>query len=292
MKYLITILCFLAFNSYAQSVTNQNSHVAYPLNYTPCAIIDLKTGDTVSWYWNEQEVKDWVAAHGGSGFGPATLTDDVTVDGAGNSVYWTNMPNFIVGYNNAGQFDVFNSSDDNTADASVQNATSEGTASNLESYSDNVGGSFTHYLLTVGGQTAVLIDSGADFASYGADGITKGIWDGIAQTYTVNAAGGMFVPNNGVFTADNTGTFRSGLISTQSYDGNTQVSIQTGTDGSYDGLYFVNALSSFAETLDPTGTTVNMPFPSYANDAAAGIGGLITGSIYQITGTGVVTVKQ
>jgi hypothetical protein len=35
-----------------------------------------------------------------------------------------------------------------------------------------------------------------------------------------------------------------------------------------------------------------LTIPSYANDAAAGIGGLVAGQLYQITGTGALFVKQ
>ena len=45
---------------------------------------------------------------------------------------------------------------------------------------------------------------------------------------------------------------------------------------------------SFNRTLTP----FSISLPAYANDAAAGAAGLVAGDMYQITGTGVVMVKQ
>ena len=41
-----------------------------------------------------------------------------------------------------------------------------------------------------------------------------------------------------------------------------------------------------------TSTHIRIPLTAYANDAAAVIGGLITGDLYQVTGTGIVQIVQ
>jgi len=84
----------------------------------------------------------------------------------------------------------------------------------------------------------------------------------------------------------------AGNIAVQNNDGSVYTQMVASDDGTQNFIEMGNALGFFDITLDPTGTTLNMPYPSYASDAAAGIGGLVRGSLFQITGTGIVHVKQ
>ena len=54
MKYLLILIPIFCFG---QSKTNENTGVLYPKNITPYSIIELKTGDTLQWFWNRSEVK-------------------------------------------------------------------------------------------------------------------------------------------------------------------------------------------------------------------------------------------
>lgn len=76
--FILMLVCF-GFNSFGQSVTNQNSGVQYPLNFTPYAIINNKTGDTISWYWNENQTKQYIFEHP-AGFN--IMNHDLTADGS------------------------------------------------------------------------------------------------------------------------------------------------------------------------------------------------------------------
>jgi hypothetical protein len=94
MKKLLISLLFLPLFSFGQTLTNQSVNVRYPLNYTPYAIIDLQTGDTLCWYWNSAQIKiaisDSISAHpsgagtvtsitAGTGLSGGTITTSGTI---------------------------------------------------------------------------------------------------------------------------------------------------------------------------------------------------------------------
>lgn len=153
-----------------------------------------------------------------------------------------------------------------------------------------------------------MVDSNGNIQAESTDGNSDFLaWTGIGNAgWQINAPGtsitadgvnGMVLSNTlliNILSSTNISAtnISAGNMSLQNNDASIYTQIVTSDDGTQNFIEMGNALGFFDITLDPTGTTLNMPYPSYANDAAAGIGGLVTGSLYQITGTGIVHIKQ
>lgn len=276
MRKILFILLLLSGRAMAQMST------------PPVTYVIIYPNDTIRDYWDSQRIIDYVATHGGSGFGSATLTGEAKIDADGNDILWQNTANYIIGYgNHAGQMGTFNTATADIGDAGSYNQSSDGTGGEFESYSDNVGGSFTHWLLDVGGVQAVLVDSGAQQGTYGYGG-TNWVADDIAGMVTVNAAGGVFTSIGGYFLTDNDNNVTAGVenneLFTNNSDGSIGTNIITASDGSSTGINMRNALSSISIQLSTDGTTINLVLPSYASQADAILGGKVTGDWFYDTG--------
>ena len=223
---------------------------------TPPVMYVITNGDTTKDYWDAQRIIDYVATHGGGGSGwPSPQTGDVIVDAAG-----------------------YTSAFENVGESYVTNYTGT-TYTDLLSQPGSA-----HYNISVGGNQVIAIDSGTNTAIYGADGNTYGAWDGIGQTYTINAPYGIYASssyNVNDVSQNVTASIFNGQIQTLSADGSVGTDIYTKGNGTQNYYRLFNANGAFDLSLDVTGTTFSMALPAYANDAAAGLAGLQTGAQYQ-----------
>jgi len=256
MKKILIILLLLSGRLFAQTSTPP---VTYLINFPD---------DTLRNYMTMQQVIDYVAAHGGGGSGwPSPQTSDVIIDAAGYAAAFENVGDYFVA-DYTGQTNIY-----------------------LHSASDDA-----YLQFQVGGQNVFISDSTTPLTTVGF-GSTNTTYDPIYDQITFNTANTIYTGMNGFGVKDGSGyivasvTVGNGFI-TSSEDENTYAQVFTSPDGAQNYFALGNINGQFYLTLSHTGTTFNMALPSYANDAAAGVDGLKNGDLYQITGEGVVRVKQ